>query len=326
MTSVFSLTGYLKACRAKLGMTQAEVAKLCQTKKDTYRTWENGRNLPSLPMLPKLTSLYSWSQEEYEMVYTHVTQNGRRRRSVGTSMKPTQSDLGAFLREERLKLGLRQSDVAKKCGTSLVCYNQAERGVTLGARKALLPKLAVLFDCELAVLLALVPKEQVVIEEPKTELGKYIRERREVLHLSIEDLAERMQMTIPKMQQLEMGKSSKANHPARFVGSSLLPKLAIALEVRPKKLISFFDEANEKPIESALGKCIRERRKELGLSGNKLAAKLQITRQMMSYIERGNIPLNKNDALLVRIAAHLNLDPLVLREKRRGFKTRKKLV
>lgn len=221
-----------------------------------------------------------------------------KKQPVGVGMTPSKTELGKFLRARRLELGLSQVQVAKLTGMCHSNYSQLEVGKhqpVFNANPKRFENLAEALNVEPQDLIVLVTRA-----EPKTERGKFIRNRREELGLSLGDLAERMGRSLNSVRSLELSKSQGLSY-------GLLIPLSKALELEPS-VLSAFVGGLEKTTNGSLGKLIRERRKESGYSISQLAEKLGVTRQYLSCVELGQVHLSQNDARIRQIAEVLELD------------------
>lgn len=222
---------------------------------------------------------------------------------VGVGMTPSKTELGNFMRTRRLEIGLRQVEVAKLSGICQDGYSKLE----IGKRRSLSPKnlkkLAEALQCEPLQIQSLIPKKP----EPKTELGRLIRARRERLKLTQMAFSEKTGIGISVIGPLERDKTRGLSH-------HQIKLLAKALDLEPSALMNYVYVGKAgrktKATGSKLGQLIRTRRNELELSQSQLAQKLQISRQFMSQIELGLCPLNKNGSsvMVEQLAQALKLD------------------
>src|SRR3989338_822675 len=97
--------------------------------------------------------------------------------SIGLGMVSNRSELGKFIRARRIKLGLSQIEAAKLGGIRQTEWSEKETG----KRPRLSAKRVAVFSevlrCEPSQLEALNPEKKQT--ESKTELGKFIKARRE---------------------------------------------------------------------------------------------------------------------------------------------------
>ncbi len=73
-----------------------------------------------------------------------------------------------------------------------------------------------------------------------------------------------------------------------------------------------------------LGEFLRRRRLELGLSQEKIADNVEVSRNYVSLIELGKIGLCESDGLLLKIAKILDLDVNVLKDLRPSKRSKKR--
>ena len=238
--------------------------------------------------------------------------------SIGLGMVSSGSELGKFIRVRRIKLGLTQVGAAKPGGIS-----QGEwSGMETGKRRRLSAKYIAVFSevlqCEPSQLEALNPEKKQA--ELKTELGKFIRARREELGLTKTDLARELKVNSSYVNQLELHE--------RYIIYQTARRLVIVLRLEPQALLKFITNQNAKAAGSGLGKLIRTRRRELLLSQSDLAKELGVSKAYVSLIELGALHLNQSDYLLERLAEILKLDVVMLkslRPKRKANKVKEEI-
>lgn len=217
---------------------------------------------------------------------------------AGVGMTSSKTELGKFIRSRRLELNLRQVPLSK-----LICVGGNHISmIELGKRKYLndrqLDRLAKALQCDPEELRKRMPVKHTA--QPKTELGKLIRSRREELSLSLSDFAKKLRMTPRQAGKLEMRRSPT-------IRCKLVKPLASALDLKPTTLAKFAG-ITRKQNKSELGQLVRTRRKELGISAGALAEKLDVSRQFVNQIELGRCRLSNNDDMIARLAKILELD------------------
>ena len=154
------------------------------------------------------------------------------------------------------------------------------------------------------------------LPEPYTELGRFIRARREELRLTPKKFARKLNMSSRIVYLLET-RSRKIHFKTR-------KRLARALQLDPAALQRFIGTARTTPIAGSIGQLIRSRRYELNLTQRQLGKKIGKTMQYISLIEAGDeIRLNRAGSTLGRLARALKLNIAELeaaRPKRREKK------
>jgi len=235
---------------------------------------------------------------------------------IGIKMATSATKLGEYLRSRRLELGISQADIARRAGMAQSKYSALETG-KLAARSLsnCLDELAIALQFEPSELQAFIPIS--MPKEPQTALGRLIHAQRERLGLSIQELACRSGMGLQHLSRLEFGDTETA------IRYSTVRKLARELCLDTSVFSDFICEGGfkAKEAESSLGHAVRSRRKELGLSLADVARLLHTSSQFISQIELGTAKLIQTDALLVRLAAVLQIDPECLR----GLRPRKRI-
>ena len=207
--------------------------------------------------------------------------------SIGLGMVSSGSELGKFIRVRRIKLGLTQVGAAKPGGIS-----QGEwSGMETGKRRRLSAKYIAVFSevlqCEPSQLEALNPEKKQA--ELKTELGKFIRARREKLGLTEAEFARKLKVGSSRVYKLELC--------SRYISFQSVSRLAGALQLQPQVLLKFTNK-NAKAAGNGLGELVRARRRELLLSQSDLAKELGVSKAYVSLIELGALHLNQSDYLL----------------------------
>lgn len=217
---------------------------------------------------------------------------------AGIGMVPSRTELGSFIRARRLELDLRQVPLAKQAKVAPSLITMIEVGVRRYLKDQQLERLAKTLQCDVEELRKRMPVKR--IAQPKTELGKLIRSRREELGLSLPAFAKKMGMTPQQAKHLEVKKN-----PGICYGLS--KPLASALELDPSVIAQFAGNIR-KQTNSKLGQLIRARRKELGMSLNVLAEKLNVSRQFVNQIEFGQNCLSESDERIEQLAQVLEVD------------------
>jgi transcriptional regulator with XRE-family HTH domain len=213
-------------------------------------------------------------------------------------MKPTKTELGKYVREKRIELGLKQGTFAKRCGLPGSIISSIELGKTMCPHSSGLYKIAKALNCDLNELRKRIPAKS--IGQPITELGKFIRSRREKLGMPIEHLAEKMKISPNEVKRLEIRKNPSISY-------KRMRLLVEILDCDPSELIKFTG-STLKETKNKLGKLVRTRRQELGLSLEALAKKMNISRQFVSQIELGRSRLTGSSDKIELLAKVLDLD------------------
>lgn len=136
--------------------------------------------------------------------------------------------------------------------------------------------------------------------QPVAELGRLINSRRQEIGLSLEDLAKAMGMTLEQTKKLEVRKCPSLAY-------NMVKSLARALQLEPSILVKFVG-ITCKSSQSQLGQCLRNRRKELGISGIELARRFKVSKQLISQIELGKSSLSQSKEMVTQLAKVLDLD------------------
>jgi transcriptional regulator with XRE-family HTH domain len=220
-------------------------------------------------------------------------------RRRGAALKPTKTELGRFVRAQRLKLGLTQDDVGKGSRTSQNLISQIEDGIRTILKDSQAEGIARVLGCGLHELRARLPAKPPE-PLPTTELGLLIRARREALGLSIEQFAKKMKMDVSETRAFELRKS-----PTIHYGSVRPLAAALSMEVA---LIAPFSGHQKSRAKGELGTLVRTRRKELCLNPGKLAKKVGVSRQMIDQIELGRVSLVNSDPLVKKLARALKIE------------------
>ncbi len=225
-----------------------------------------------------------------------MSERKKRFRPAGGGMKPSESELGSFIRARRLALNLGQIALAEKAEIAQSYVSAIEIGSCKRLRDEHLEQLAKALQCDVKELRKRMPP----VAEPTTKLGKLIRSQREKLGISLSLFAERAKMTLAQARELETRRHSVAYH--------LVRPLTTALGLDPSVLIPFVG-TRAKETTSELGQRIRSRRKELGISAKGLAEALSLSRQFISLIELGKTSLVYSDDTIRCLAKILEMKP-----------------
>lgn len=227
---------------------------------------------------------------------------------VGKGMVPSTTEAGSFLRSRRLELGITQEEAAQRAGMSQGHYSSLETGnLKHDSLHNNLDNLAGALRCDPSELQTFIPPDP----QPQTILGKLIRGRREELGFTIEDVATRAGLDVVNIKRLELGDRGTIKYStARALARTL------HLDIRTLSDFIFVAGRTAPETESPLGRVIRARRRELGMTIRDLADALRTSQQMISYIERGVIPLSQSDRWFDMLAAALGLDAAYLRSMR----------
>ena len=234
--------------------------------------------------------------------------------SIGARMVPTRTKLGKFIRARRLKLGLSQVEAAKLGGISKGEWSELETGKRLNINARCIAGFSMALRCEPSRLEALAPKRR--RPEPKNELGKFIRARREKLGLTEAEFSRKLKVGSSRVYKLELC--------SRYISFQSVSRLAGALQLRPQVLLKFTNK-NAKAAGNGLGKHIRARRTELLFSQSNLAEKLGVSKAYVSLIELGAQYLSTSDHMIERLAEILKLDVATLKSLRPKRKTNQKI-
>lgn len=226
-------------------------------------------------------------------------------------MIPTKTELGEFLRTQRLKRKLTQSEVAKLAGMSQNHYSNLETGLFKSLKKQNhVNGLSRTLRCK--------PRQLIKFFEPEplNKLGKLIWKQQIKLGLIRQEFFQRTGINPSNFYQSRTGISWDISYH--------LLKLLIKANLEVTALINYVGRKTEHSTKNALGRLIRKRRKELGLSQFQLAKKAGISRAYLSKIELGEYPLNtkKSDYLIARFAQILELDYSRLQAARPPIRSR----
>lgn len=229
---------------------------------------------------------------------------------VGVGMSPTTTDLGKYVREQRIRLDLRQTDlvIPKLVPQSVV--SAIEVGIRQYLNEKQIQGLSGILGCDPEELRKRVPEK--TSQKTKSELGIMIRSRRQELGMSLEDFAGQLGITYLKANYLETRTTPKIQY-YRVDG------LAKALRLDVSAFAKFVGR-EKKPAVGKLGEIVRRRRKELAMSLEMVASKLGVTRQFVEMIESGRVKLIKDNDRITRLAEVLDLPPeslIAVRSKRR---------
>lgn len=219
-------------------------------------------------------------------------------------MKPSQTALGEFLRNRRIELGLKQSEVAELLGMSQANYGYIERGEYKTNR---LDDFARTLECDRWQLIELLELE------PEDALNKLIWEKQKELGFTLRQFAKKFGINYSTLYKLKMTDGQGISY---YLMNLLLkvPGFGVAT-------LTNFVTRRELPPKGALGILIRGRRKKLGISQPELAKKVGMKRQYLSRIELGICLLNsdKSDIYIDRFAKILKMSRRKIQKAREAI-------
>ncbi|MGM9876317.1 MAG: helix-turn-helix transcriptional regulator [Bacilli bacterium] len=115
------LDNNLKYCREELEMTQEELGYVFGVSRQTVTGWETNQDPIPLPKLVKFSNMYKYSLD----YITGLTRKNDNFKEIG---KLDKKQVGASLKDIRLKLGLTQQQLADECMITQATYSGYENG------------------------------------------------------------------------------------------------------------------------------------------------------------------------------------------------------
>lgn len=223
----------------------------------------------------------------------------------GTSMKPCLTPLGHFIRTHRLKSGFTQrrvEDLARLTRGTCSKLEEGDRNRRYLDREEQC-RLADILQCSAEELKRLASRRY---RPAGSELGELIQSRRIALGLTISRLANECALSSSLLNQLERGT-------VQTIRAHTSSRLQAALHIQPEDLELFLARPrhlgrNLALTTSRLGNLIRDRRLALDLSLQDVADRLGCTRQAVSLIEHGLIPLSGGAKLIRPLARTLGIN------------------
>ena len=240
---------------------------------------------------------------------------GKHNQPLGTGMCPCTTELGQFIRDRRLALGLRQVQLADLVGVQFSVISGLEIGTRRFLNEAQVLRFASALQCDPEEIRKRMPEKG---KQPTTELGKLVQARRIELGLTRAQLARKMKRHHTTIYELELGDGVPPY--------KLLPSLATALQLPHATFAKFLMKPSDGSM-LKLGELIRTRRKELGLSQGDLARELGVSLQAVHAIEKGVVGLGKSPQTIAKLEQILKLEEgtlAALVEKRTRTVKRKK--
>ena len=146
----------------------------------------------------------------------------KKHRPASIAMMPCKTELGSFIRARRLELDIRQVPLAKRARLARNMVSMIEIGTRKYLNDRQLERLAKALQCDPEELHERMPVKHTA--QPRTELGKLIRSRREELGLSLRAFGKKLRMTPQQAKCLEVKK-------AKSISYGLLKPLANALDL-----------------------------------------------------------------------------------------------
>lgn len=115
------LDNNLKYCREELEMTQEELGYVFGVSRQTVTGWETNQDPIPLPKLVKFSNMYKYSLD----YITGLTRKNDNFKEIG---KLDKKQVGASLKDIRLKLGLTQQQLSDECMITQATYSGYENG------------------------------------------------------------------------------------------------------------------------------------------------------------------------------------------------------
>lgn len=231
------------------------------------------------------------------MTKSEVTKRKRKSgRGIGCGMVPTNTEVGEFIRNRRLNLGLTQVELARRAGIVQRTVSQLEIGACKSIRDCRVDGLAKTLRCNPEKLANLMPERP---DRVKTEIGGIVRSRRKELGLSCEEFAKKIGRSCSWVRHMEVRKWPYINY-------KVANELAGALNLEITAISRFIWAAKKTTI-STLGELIRSRRVRLGIAMTDFARKVKVSKQYISQIEMGQCSLRREGDMVRRLANVLGL-------------------
>lgn len=239
-----------------------------------------------------------------------MSSKNRKHKPLGSNMTQSQTALGQYILNHRIKLDLNQSELAELAGVSQGRISNIEIGTSKYLRDREIVKLNDALKCdeeEFRELLIERPKK-LDYGPPTTKLSKLISSIRIDAGLSIQEFAEKVGVSESTAIRL--------NTDAALIIYKTAIKLVEVFKLKPKTFTKYFQTYGSKVIDDALGKKIRKRRQELGMSLSDLGGKLNVTRQRVSQFEMGRSLGKKTiEKISVVLDCRLKAKPRKLKQK-----------
>lgn len=278
---------FLRVHRLHLRLTQEQVAKLARMTMRNYQSHEAGVNKYLKPK--QILSLAQALKCDLAQL-----------QALGLKPEPEpESELGKFILQRRKELGLTDEQLAKRLKKGLVYVRNHEwRGTNINLRY--LGKWAKALQCDLALLKPFVGFGGRRLKKSESQLGRFIRSKREECELTQAQLAGKLAISRQHMSQIELGQSSLIQSPQRLKGLAKILGLDLA---KLGKLTFRKIRRVDKRQKNTLGAFLTNRRLELQWPQVKVAKLAKTWPPVISGIERNTyLPSKKT---LDRIAEAL---------------------
>lgn len=293
-----SLGRYLRRCRLKLNLSQAEVARELSIAQGTYGAWEMGvTQTPSDNRLKKVAEVLGCPTKKLE--------------SLCPKVPWPKSKMGKWLWRNREALDLSRRELAKKLGLNpsrVSKLKNGPRGQQINSATA--RRLEKCFGLERGNLQRFVYVPQ-RCRPTQSALGKKVRERRTELLLSVKQLAKLTKVSHALISQIELGQtvlsSPKSNALVRRLARALKLKVSELRSLRPKRRLKRPDPNRKK---SRRAQTLSRRRYRLGWTKRELAARAGVSGGLISYLEGDAYPATIRPETLSKIAEALGLKRL----------------
>ncbi len=190
-----------KTLRENRGLTQEEVAKTLNVKRNTYAKWELLINDMSLDICNKLANFYNVSID-YILGLVPTRQYDNHLEEINYDI------LSQRLREIRKRRCLTQKSVALAINLTPAAYNSYERGINIPLTFGII-NIANFYNCSIDYLLgriddSMIEEEPVVVEEKKESNDSFrLKELRKKNKLRQADIAKFLNINTPSYNKYE---------------------------------------------------------------------------------------------------------------------------
>jgi transcriptional regulator with XRE-family HTH domain len=219
-------------------------------------------------------------------------------------MTPSKTELGKFIRRQRLALGLSQTELSALVGLKQTSISQLEIGKSRFLKEELLVKLSFALKCDSEELRSLIPKMPPVTT-PRTELAKLIVNRRTELGLSQSQLRKKLGFS-RDVVRLET-KAIRLNY-------ATAEKLAALLELDISVFLPFLNLWKKKTT-NKFGELVRRKRLMLGITLRQLSNMVGVSYQYLSFLETGKYVVSADSLIIEKLSEALDISLEELKEK-----------
>lgn len=288
----------VREAREKKGWSIYRLAKMCCTSCAVINNIEidNSNARPSNMLLQDLA-------ESLQLDYFELLEI-RAENCKQSNMELPVTEIGRFVRKERLRLGMSLNEFATACDLSRMQIRNIEQGVPKIPRTLTLNKIANFLEVNVEILLEFTNQQSITFN---TELGKIIQNSRLKNNLSISRLSKITGIKAYIIQKMEKGERFEYRE---YYAETLAKTLK--LDYENLRMVMLINEIGDKKI-TRLAVLIKTERLKRNMSKSEFAEACNVSANIISTLEnKSEKKLQRNS--LQKIATYIDKEYLYLME------------